>query len=355
MWPPPEPKLRFDSQHCSIIGEVAQAHDGSLGTAHAYIDAIAKAGANAVKFQTHIAAAESTPSEPWRVRFSFQDKSRYDYWKRMEFTEEQWLGLKKHAEEKGLEFISSPFSIDAAQMLRRIGIQTWKVASGELTNGPLFDFLLETHLPIMVSTGMSRIEEVDEVVERTRSKNVPVALLQCTSMYPCPPEKVGLNMIPFYRGKYGCPVGLSDHSGTIFAGLAAATIGIEVLEVHVTLSRECFGPDVIASVTTQELRTLVEGVRFIETMKVHSVDKDQMAVEMKPVRDLFTKSIVAITDLPSGATLTRDCLSLRKPGTGIPADRLPFLIGRRLGRSVTAGEILTEAMFEDSAVRARAD
>ena len=120
--------MQFSSDRCLIIGEVAQAHDGSLGTAHAYIDAIAKAGAEAVKFQTHIAAAESSPQEPWRVRFSYQDASRYDYWKRMEFTEEQWLGLKRHADEKHLEFLSSPFSVEAAKMLSRVGVKCWKIA-----------------------------------------------------------------------------------------------------------------------------------------------------------------------------------------------------------------------------------
>src|SRR5271167_597036 len=138
--------MQFDPNSCLIIGEVAQAHDGSLGTAHAYIDAIARSGAKAVKFQTHIAAAESTPGEPWRIRFSYQDASRYAYWKRMEFTEEQWSGLKRHAEEKGLEFLSSPFSIEAAKMLQRIGVRAWKVASGEISNTPLFDFIIDTRL-----------------------------------------------------------------------------------------------------------------------------------------------------------------------------------------------------------------
>ena len=120
------------SQACYIVAEMAQAHDGSLGTAHAYIDAIAKAGADAIKFQTHIAAAESTPSEPWRVKFSPQDATRYDYWKRMEFTEKQWHGLKKHADERGLKFLSSPFSVEAVELLTRVGVAAWKVASGEV-------------------------------------------------------------------------------------------------------------------------------------------------------------------------------------------------------------------------------
>jgi N,N'-diacetyllegionaminate synthase len=333
----------FPQNRCLIIGEVAQAHDGSLGAAHAYIDAIAKSGADAVKFQTHIAAAESTVFEPWRVRFSVQDESRFAYWKRMEFTESQWLGLKQHANEKGLQFISSPFSIEAAKLLLRIGIPMWKVASGETSNPPLFDFLLKTGLPILVSTGMSTIQEIDRVVARVLSSNVPLTVMQCTSIYPCPPEKVGLNLIPYYRERYKCKVGLSDHSGTIYAGLAAASLGADVLEVHVTLSRECFGPDVVASVTTQELASLVQGVHCVEQMLSHSVSKNEVAAELEPIREVFTKSIVASRDLPVGTRLTADCVTVKKPGTGIPAENLPLILGRRVRRALSADEMLVDA------------
>ena len=149
-----------------IIAEVAQAHDGSLGTAHAYIDAAARAGADAVKFQTHIAAAESSPAEPWRVKFSLQDATRYDYWRRMEFTEEQWAGLRMHADETGLIFLSSPFSVEAAEMLLRVGMRAWKIASGEVNNVPLFECITATRLPVLLSTGMSRLAEIDRAVER---------------------------------------------------------------------------------------------------------------------------------------------------------------------------------------------
>jgi len=214
--------MQFDSKRCLVIGEVAQAHDGSLGTAHAYIDAIAKSGADAVKFQTHIAAAESTPNEPWRVRFSYQDASRYEYWKRMEFTAEQWLGLKRHAEEQRITFLSSPFSLQAARMLRGIGMQAWEVPSGEVANSQLLEYMIETKLPILLSSGMSSIEETDTTVAQVQAAGLPLAVMQCTSAYPCPPEKVGLNMLGEFRERYGCAVGLSDHSGTIFPGLAAA-------------------------------------------------------------------------------------------------------------------------------------
>ena len=330
------------SKHCTIIAEVAQAHDGSLGMAHAFIDAVARAGADAVKFQTHLAAAESSPAEPWRVKFSYQDSTRFDYWKRMEFTETQWAGLKEHAMEKGLQFLSSPFSIEAVELLTRVGVTAWKVASGEFNNTPLLERLLETRLPVLLSTGMSRLAEIETAVERIRPRTSSLTVLQCTSEYPCPPERVGLNMLHVFRRRFGCGVGLSDHSGTIYPGLAAATIGIDALEVHVTLSREMFGPDVKASVTTGELRQLSDGVRFIERMRMNPVAKDNMAAELAPVRSMFSKSVAARRSLAAGQILCGDDLTLRKPGTGISAGQLPTLIGRRLRRDLAAGEFLRD-------------
>jgi N,N'-diacetyllegionaminate synthase len=321
-----------------VVGEVAQAHDGSLGTAHAFIDAIARAGADAVKFQTHIASAESTPAEPWRVKFSPQDETRYQYWQRMEFTGEQWLGLRRHADEAGLLFLSSPFSNEAVDLLTRVGVAAWKFASGEVNNGPLFDRALKTGLPMLVSTGMSGWQEIDRAVERVRAAGLPLALLQCTSMYPTPPEMVGLNLLNEYRRRYDCAVGLSDHSGRIFPGLAAATLGAEVLEVHVTLSREMFGPDVVASVTTSELRQLVEGIRYIETMNRHPVDKEAAATGLAPMRSLFTKSLVFVADLQAGTVLEPEHLAGKKPGTGLPVEQLHEFVGRTLTRDVCRDE-----------------
>ena len=144
-----------DGAPCTVIAEIAQAHDGSLGAAHAYIDYAARAGAHAVKFQTHIADAESTPSEPWRTRFSRQDETRLDYWRRMEFTAEQWAGLKRHADDRELLFLSSPFSMEAVALLNEVGVAGWKVASGEITNFRMLDAMASTGQPVILSTGMS--------------------------------------------------------------------------------------------------------------------------------------------------------------------------------------------------------
>ena len=331
---------------CLIIGEVALSHDGSLGLAHAFIDAIANAGADAVKFQTHIASAESTPSEPFRVTFSRQDPTRYDYWERMEFTEDGWRGLAEHARERGMLFLSSPFSIEAVALLDRVGMPLWKIASGETSNTALLDRILETGRPVLLSTGMSPLEEIDRAVARVRARHVEVGVFQCTTAYPCPPEKIGINLIPFYRERYGCPVGLSDHSATIYAGLAGAALGIDMLEVHVALSREMFGPDVVASVTTQELRQLVDGVRFIERMRANPLDKNASAEETAPLRKLFTRSLVASATLPAGTVIAREHVSIKKPGTGLPPDRLDEVIGRRLARPVTVDQVLAAEDIE---------
>jgi len=328
------------------MGEVALTHDGSVGLAHAFVDAIAAAGADAVKFQTHIAAAESTPAEPFRVTFSRQDRSRYDYWKRMEFTEEQWRGLAEHCRERGVLFVSSPFSIAAVDLLERIGQPLWKIASGETSNTILLDRVLETAAPVLLSTGMSPLAEIDAAVARVKAKGVPVGVFQCTTAYPCPAEKVGLNLVAEFRERYGCWVGLSDHSATVYPGLAGAALGLDLLEVHVALSREMFGPDVIASVTTGELRQLVDGIRFIERMRANPVSKDDAANETAPLRRLFTRSVVAVQALPAGTILAREHLAVKKPGTGLSPDRLPDVVGRRLTRAVVADQLLAAEDLE---------
>jgi N-acetylneuraminate synthase len=331
---------------CLVVGEVALTHDGSLGLAHAFIDAIAAAGADAVKFQTHIATAESTPAEPFRVKFSRQDASRYDYWRRMEFTEAQWQGLADHCRERGVLFLSSPFSLEAVALLERVGQPVWKIASGEVSNTQLLDRVLDAGGPVLLSTGMSALEETDAAVARIKARGRDVGVLQCTTAYPCPAEKVGLNMVPVYRERYRCWVGLSDHSATIYPGLAGAALGLDVLEVHVALSREMFGPDVVASVTTAELRQLVEGIRFVERMRAHPVDKDASAADTAPLRRLFTRSLVARQPLAAGTVLTRDQLAIKKPGTGLSPARLDEVVGRRLTRAVAADQLLTTEDIE---------
>ena len=232
---------------------MAQAHDGSLGLAHAFVDAIADAGADAVKFQTHIATAESTFDEPFRIAFSKQDAKRYDYWRRTAFTAEQWQELASHAKERGITFLSSPFSVEAVHLLARLGVTLWKVPSGELRSRDLLEAMVATGGHILVSSGMSPWQEIDDIVTLLRLRAVEFTLMQCTSRYPTPLSQVGLNVLDQMRSRYSCPVGLSDHSGTPFPALAAMARGATVIELHVTFDRRMFGPDVPASITFDEL------------------------------------------------------------------------------------------------------
>lgn len=329
-----------------VVAEIAQAHDGSLGTAHAYVDLAARSGADAVKFQTHIAAAESSDREEWRVRFSRQDQTRYDYWKRMEFTPEQWAGLRDHAAEAGLYFLSSPFSIPAVELLEQLGVPAWKVASGEVTNPPLLQAMARTGKPVLLSSGMSSLAELDAAVARVRGWNLPVAVFQCTTAYPCPPERIGLNLIGELRARYQCPVGLSDHSGTIYPSLAAVVLGARLIEAHLVLSRDAFGPDASASLPGAEFRQLTDGVRLLERALASPVDKNAMCAEFDLLRKLFGQSLVAARDLAAGTVLGTADLSSRKPGTGIPVARHDAVVGRRLRGAVAAGQFLAASDLE---------
>ena len=323
-----------------IIAEIAQAHDGSLGMAHAYIDAAADAKADAVKFQTHIARAESTRDEPFRINFSYEDNTRYEYWERMEFTKEQWSGLARHAEEKGLIFLSTPFSCQAVDILSELDVPAWKIGSGEVNNPFMLDVIIKTGKPILLSTGMSPMNEIEDTVEKIKNQKAPLALFQCTSSYPTPPEKVGLNILKVFKDKFKCPVGLSDHSGSIYPSLAAIAMGADIIEVHITFHKKMFGPDVSSSLTLEELRLVTEGAKVFHEMTVNPVSKDQVADELSHARSNFNKSLALVKELPTGTTLTKEMLTLKKPGTGIPVHDIQKVIGKNLRKKVEADVLL---------------
>ncbi|MEM9075289.1 MAG: N-acetylneuraminate synthase family protein, partial [Myxococcota bacterium] len=246
----------------------------------------------------------------------------------------------------GLVFLSSPFSMEAVDLLERVGMPAWKVGSGEVTNVPFLQRLARTKSPVLLSSGMASFADLDLAAKTLREAGGDFALFQCTTSYPCPPERIGLNVLSQLRERYQVPVGLSDHSATIYAGLAAATLGASLLEVHVVLSRESFGPDVTSSVTTSELTELVRGVRFIETVLAHPIDKDRASEGMTELKTMFGKSVVAARDLEEGTTLTDADLALKKPATGIVAARYAEVVGRRLTRALRQDEQLLEKDLE---------
>jgi len=329
-----------------IVAEIAQNHDGSLGMCHAYIDSLADAGVDAIKFQTHIAAAESTLDEPFRIKFSEQDATRYDYWRRMEFTEEQWAGLKSHADARGIIFLSTPFSAAAVALLDRIGTPAWKVGSGDVMADNMLSPIMATGKPLIVSTGMSSWTEIDGMVARLLDSAARFALMQSTSKYPTPLNEVGLNVLDEMRRRYSCRVGLSDHSGTPTAAMLALARGFGLIEVHATFDRRMFGPDVAASLTIDEIKGLVRFAREMREIDLNPLNKDEMAERLETQKSLFGRSVALMRDRPSGYKLQPEDLTPKKPGGGIPWSERMRVVGKILGRDVSANRLLRQEDIE---------
>jgi len=329
------------NQPSFIIAEVAQAHDGSLGMAHSFIDIAADYGADAIKFQTHIADHESTLDDEFRINFSYEDKSRFEYWKRMEFTYEEWIGLYKHAEEKKIIFLSSAFSLQAIDLLEKLNIPAWKVASGEINNFSFLEKLSETKKPILISTGMSRISEIDEAFNfLCKNKIEEIALFQCTSEYPTSLNKVGINLIEEFRNRYNVPVGLSDHSGDIAPSIYAISKGASLIELHIALHPYQFGPDTNSSITPDELKSLSILRDKFHIMKSNPSDKDDSAKRLKKMTKLFGKSLCLTQDMQKGTVLTKEMFTLKKPGNGIKEKDLPNILGKKLIRDVQSNKLI---------------
>lgn len=329
-----------------IIAEIAQAHEGSLGIAHSYIDALAKTGVDAVKFQVHIAEAESSDYEPFRVKFSTQDETRYDYWRRMEFTPGQWLELKSHCDEAGVEFMASPFSNAAVGLLEKLEVKRYKIGSGEVNNFLMLEKIANTGKPIILSSGMSSFEELDRTVDFLKRKNVEFSILQCTTAYPTQPQNYGLNVIGELKERYNVPVGYSDHSAKLETCIAATALGAEILEFHAVFSREMFGPDANSSLEIEEIKQLVAAVKTIQQAQQHPINK-QYNSNFKDLKSIFEKSLAVNKALLAGHTLTFEDLESKKPkGYGIAASEFQVVIGKKLKRDLEQWDFLKDEDLE---------
>ena len=329
-----------------IIAEIGQAHEGSLGILHSYIDALSTTGVDAIKFQIHIAEAESSQYEPFRIKFSYEDDTRYEYWRRMEFTLEQWKEIKQHCDEVGLEFISSPFSNMAVDWLEEIGTEKYKIGSGEVSNFLMLEKIANTGKDIILSSGMSSFIELDETVEFLKQFSNQLSILQCTTKYPTSAEDIGLNVIGELQLRYGLPIGFSDHSSTIYPSLAAISLGAKILESHAVSDKNMFGPDSKSSLTIDEIKSLVEGVRFIEKSLLNRVDKSDNSsfVELK---NIFEKSLAINKDKEIGDTIVFDDLESKKPyGYGIPAREYREVIGKKLTKKLYKWDFIREDYYE---------
>jgi N,N'-diacetyllegionaminate synthase len=329
------------------IAEIGQAHEGSLGIAHSYIDALAGSGVDAVKFQIHIADAESSMFEPFRVAFSKQDKTRFDYWKRMEFSEEQWFGLKNHAKQVGLDFVVTPASLTALELAKNIGVDKIKIGSADVNNYLMLNVVSQLKIPVIISSGMSNFNELELALEILASKSYSdISIMQCTTKYPTSFDDWGLNVIAELRKRHALPIGFSDHSGDIYACLAAAALGAEIFEFHVVFDKRLFGPDTSSSIVINDVSKLVNGLNQIHKSINVKIDKSSNS-DFADLQKIFGRTLAINKNVTKGHMLQIGDFEAKKPlGFGIPANNYQDIIGKKIARDMKKWEFINNIDLE---------
>jgi sialic acid synthase SpsE len=252
--------------------------------------------------------------------------------------------LYAYCGEAGIEFMSTPFDPESARFLKRLGVRRLKISSGDVTNLPMLEVVGALGLPVVLSTGMADMAEVEAAVTVLRAAGVAdLALLQCVSNYPADPGLTNLRVMDTFARAFGTPVGLSDHSTGLTVAIAAVARGAAYIEKHFTLDRSLPGPDHQASLLPDELRALVTAIRDVEVALGDGVKRP--APSELPVRDVARKSLIATRDLPAGAVLTREDLDVLRPGTGLSPAALPTVVGRRTARAIPHHTPITEEML----------
>jgi len=321
-----------------ISAEVGSVHDGSFGNALNLIEYCAKMGADVVKFQTHISEAETLKNAPMPP--AFKGEPRFEYFNRTSFDKEQWKELKRKCDLEEIEFMSSPFSIEAVNLLENLKMQRYKIPSGEVTNLPMLDLIAQTEKQILLSTGMSTISEIEDALETINKYHNNIIILQCTSEYPCTLENVGLNIMESFARKYSLPVGLSDHTPSIFASLAAVSLGAVYIEKHFTFSKEMYGSDAKYGIEPNEFKYLIEGIREIEIIQDHFIDKNIVAKNKENIKMIYEKSIVLKKDLKKGDSVTNDVIAYKKPGNGIKPKEVSKILNKTINKDIKANTLL---------------
>ena len=328
-----ERKITISNRHIGdnyppvVIAEIGINHEGSLKTALEMVDAAHSAGAEIIKHQTHIVEDEMC-SEAKKVIPGNADVSIYDIMARCSLSEDDEIALKKYVESKNMIFLSTPFSRAAANRLEKMGVSAYKIGSGEMNNYPLIEHIASFGKPMIVSTGMNNIDTIKKCVEIMDSKNVEYALMHTTNLYPTPVELVRLGAITLMLKEFpGVVIGLSDHTLNNNASLAAVALGADIIERHFTDSKERTGPDIVCSMTPDEMKSLIIGSTEIKKMRG---GKKEAAIQEQVTIDFAYASIVSIKSIQKGDTLTKENVWVKRPGkNGIPAEQYEKVIGKK--------------------------
>jgi len=327
---------------CFIIAEIGVNHNGNINLAKCLIDKAVEVNASAVKFQsyqTEKLVSENTPKVAYQKKSKNSiNETHFQMLKRFELSRDSHVKLYKYCEEKGIEFISTPYDVESARLLQELGVKYFKTASADITDILLHDFIASTGVPTIIATGMASPEEVEAVINIYKKYNTDVCLLHCVSNYPCSDHSLNLNVISKMKLDYGLPIGFSDHSNGNLASLLSIALGAKIIEKHFTLNRGDEGPDHAASSEPHEFADLVSNIRTAEVMlgcgiKARQPEESEMAAVSR-------KSICISQNMCAGDFLLEELLIVKRPGTGIGANFIHDIVGRKILRDISAGTIL---------------
>ena len=335
-------------QPCFVIAEAGVNHNGDPELARQLIDVAIAAGADAVKFQTFKTEQQVTLSAPkaeYQKLTTDASESQFAMLKRLELPPDTFYKLREYCLEQGILFLSTPFDEESADLLEMVGVPAFKIPSGEITNLPFLEYVARKGRPMIVSTGMSTLGEVEAAVHAIhRAGNQNLVLLHCVSAYPAPPEDVNLRAMQTLAKVFGMPVGFSDHTLGVDIAVAAVALGACVVEKHFTLDRALPGPDHQASLEPDQLDALVRGIRIVELALGHG--RKEAAPSEADTAVVARKSIVAARDIPAGTVITRKRVAMKSPATGLPPSMLSQITGRTTIQDIPADTLITWEMLE---------
>ena len=333
---------------CFIIAEAGVNHNGSRSLAMELVDAAAKAGANAVKFQTFHSGDLAVPSAPkaqYQKSNCGEGENQLEMLKKLELPDDAWQEIKEYATRRNIVFLSTPFDNQSAKLLYDLEMPAFKIASGEITNMPFLRYVAGFGIPVILSTGMSSLSDVQGAVsEIQRAGNNRIVLLHCVSNYPARPEDVNLKAMRTLADMFSLPVGFSDHTEGNEIAIAAVAMGACIIEKHLTTDLNLPGPDHKASQTPSNFAALVRGIRIVESA-MGDGKKEPKASE-KDVSTVVRRSLVAARDIRPGTKLSMDDIEIKRPGFGIPPSMLNAVLGREIKVSITAGTLFSLEMIQ---------
>ena len=321
-----------------IIAEIGSVHDGSFGNAKKMVDVAKDCGADIVKFQMHIAEHETLKNAPTPIYFS--DETRFDYFKRISFSDNQWKALIAHSKKKKIKFMCSVFSNKAFDKLYSFGIKNIKIPSGELNNLPLINYISKKKdINIFLSTGMNSWKEIDSAIKLLKKSKV--ILMQCTSLYPCPDKSVGLNVITEMKKRYGKEIlyGFSDHTFGYEAAICSIAYGAKFIEKHITFSKEMYGSDAKFAMEPNEFKLFCKSIKRSKKIILSKVDKDNLKPFVK-MKKVFEKNIVAKTNIKKGSVIKFTDLEFKKSKKGIKAFNYSSILGLIAKKKISKGKLI---------------